>query len=180
MNRRLCPTRRASRSSLRIRLITDLGYTDAEIKPKTAIDAVRVPRGRKRELYKPDYLLVCAGQPRWLVEVKATDERIEDFTLSGSRLRAPDQPEAQGATASILHADQRTLDPRLHVGPGGRGPLTSIPRFRRGKHEVRVSQGTNSARKPRASDGRERSTKIQDHPTSRRLGTTSCARTWTW
>ena len=66
------------------RLITDLGYTDAEIKPKTAIDAVRVPRGHKRELYKPDYLLVCAGQPRWLVEVKATDERIEDFTYQGA------------------------------------------------------------------------------------------------
>ena len=42
------------------------------------------PRGRKRELYKPDYLLVCAKQPRWLVEVKATDEKIEDFTYQGA------------------------------------------------------------------------------------------------
>ena len=66
------------------RLLADLGYQDAEIKPKTSIDAVRVPRGRKRELYKPDYLLVCATQPRWLVEAKATDERIEDFTYQGA------------------------------------------------------------------------------------------------
>ena len=66
------------------RLLTDLGYTDAEIKPKTAVDAVRVPRGRKRELYKPDYLLLCVKQPRWLVEAKATDERIEDFTYQGA------------------------------------------------------------------------------------------------
>ena len=66
------------------RLLTDLGYTDAEIKPKTAVDPVRVPRGRKRELYKPDYLLVCTMQPRWLVEVKATGERIEDFTYQGA------------------------------------------------------------------------------------------------
>ena len=66
------------------RLITDLGYTDAEIKPKTSIDPVPVPRGRKRELYKPDYLLVCATQPRWLVEVKATNEKIEDFTYQGA------------------------------------------------------------------------------------------------
>ena len=66
------------------RLIADLGYADSEIKPKTAIDAVRVPRGRKRELYKPDYLLVCAMQPRWLIEVKATDESIEDFTYQGA------------------------------------------------------------------------------------------------
>ena len=66
------------------RLITDLGYTDAEIKPKAAIDPVHVPRGRKRELYKPDYLLVCVSQPRWLVEVKATSEKIEDFTYQGA------------------------------------------------------------------------------------------------
>ena len=66
------------------RLIADLGYTDAEIKPKTAIDPVCVPRGRKRELYKPDYLLVCASHPRWLVEVKATNEKIEHFTYQGA------------------------------------------------------------------------------------------------
>lgn len=63
-----------------LRLLQDLGYTDREVKTKQSIEELRVPKGRKRELYKPDFLLVCANKPRWLIEAKATTERIEDWT----------------------------------------------------------------------------------------------------
>jgi type I restriction enzyme M protein len=66
-----------------MRLLADLGYEDREIKPKRSIDGVSVARGRKRELYKPDYLIV-AGRPRWLIDAKATNEQIEDYTYQGA------------------------------------------------------------------------------------------------
>ena len=65
------------------RLLKDLGYKDSEIKPKRSIDEVQVARGRRREPYKPDYLLV-AGKPRWLVDAKGVDEKIEDFIYQGA------------------------------------------------------------------------------------------------
>ena len=106
------------------RLITDLGYTDAEIKPKTAIDPVAVPRGRKRELYKPDYLLVCATRPRWLVEVKATDERIEDFTYQGAGYALQINRKYKERPLRYYMLTNGPLDSRLHMGPGRSHPLT--------------------------------------------------------
>ena len=62
------------------RLLADLGYQDREIRTKKSIQELRVPKGRKKELYKPDYLLVCKGAPRWLIDAKSVAERIEDYT----------------------------------------------------------------------------------------------------
>jgi type I restriction enzyme M protein len=67
-----------------LRLLVDLGYEDREIKPKRSIDEVSVARGRRREPYKPDYLIVAGGRPRWLIDAKATNEQIEDFTYQGA------------------------------------------------------------------------------------------------
>lgn len=67
-----------------LRLLADLGYADREIKPKRAIDEVSVARGRNRERYKPDYLIVAGGQPRWLIDAKSTDENLENFTYQGA------------------------------------------------------------------------------------------------
>jgi len=63
-----------------LRLLTDLGYSDHEIKTKRAIQELKVPKGRQKELYKPDFLLVCRKKPRWLIDAKGTDERVEDYT----------------------------------------------------------------------------------------------------
>ena len=53
-----------------IRLFADLGYKDQEIKPKTALSAVRVGKGRKKEPYKPDFLIYGKQKPRWIVDAK--------------------------------------------------------------------------------------------------------------
>ena len=63
-----------------LRLLKDLGYQDQEMKTKEAIDELRVPKGRKREPYKPDFLLVCGDKPRWLIDAKNTGEDIENWT----------------------------------------------------------------------------------------------------
>lgn len=63
-----------------LRLLADLGYMDKEIKTKRSIDSLNVPRGRAREPYKPDFMLVCNDKPRWIVDAKATNEDIEDYT----------------------------------------------------------------------------------------------------
>ena len=67
-----------------LRMLADLGYEDREIKPKRSIDEVSVARGRQRESYKPDYLVVAGGRPRWLIDAKATNEDIEAFTYQGA------------------------------------------------------------------------------------------------
>jgi type I restriction enzyme M protein len=66
------------------RLLDDLGYEDKEIKPKRSIDELYVARGRSRELYKPDYLIVAGKRPRWLIDAKSTNEDVEDYTYQGA------------------------------------------------------------------------------------------------
>lgn len=61
------------------RLLGDLGYADEEILPKKSIQELKIPRGRKKEPFRPDYLLRCVGIPRWIIDAKSTTERIEDF-----------------------------------------------------------------------------------------------------
>lgn len=63
-----------------LRLLRDLGYEDHEILPKKAIQELKIPKGRARELYRPDFLIKGGGSPRWLIDAKGTDERIEDYT----------------------------------------------------------------------------------------------------
>jgi type I restriction enzyme M protein len=63
-----------------LRLLADLGYEDSEIRTKRVIDELKVAKGRKREPYRPDYLIVCKTQPRWIIDAKSVEERIEDWT----------------------------------------------------------------------------------------------------
>ena len=62
-----------------LRLLKELGYEDREVKTKRSIQELKVPMGRKKEPYKPDFLLVCGRRPRWLIDAKSPSERIEDF-----------------------------------------------------------------------------------------------------
>ena len=55
-----------------LRLLKDLGYEDREIKPKRSIDDVQVARGRRREPFKPDYLIQAGRKPRWPANKKLT------------------------------------------------------------------------------------------------------------
>jgi type I restriction enzyme M protein len=66
------------------RMLTDLGYKDGEIKLKRAIGELTVARGRSKEKYKPDYLIEANGLPRWLIDAKGVNEKIEDFTYQGA------------------------------------------------------------------------------------------------
>ncbi len=63
-----------------LRLLQALGYEDGEIRTKEAIEQLKVPRGRQREAYRPDYLIVTKKKPRWIIDAKSPNERIEDFT----------------------------------------------------------------------------------------------------
>lgn len=67
-----------------LRLLADLGYEDREIRTKESIDPLGIPRGRRRETFRPDYLIVCRKRARWLIDAKSPDERIDDFTYQGA------------------------------------------------------------------------------------------------
>jgi len=60
------------------RLLTDLGYRDDQIKPKTSLDVLAVSLGSRRLKYKPDYALVMRSKVRWIIEAKAPSESIAD------------------------------------------------------------------------------------------------------
>ena len=61
------------------RLLPDLGYSDAQIKTKQSIDVLAVGRGRKKEKYKPDYVLFFQGLPRCVIDAKGIDENPDDW-----------------------------------------------------------------------------------------------------
>ena len=62
------------------RLLKDLGYEDAEIRPKNTLQEIAISRGRKKENFRPDYAIVARDKPRWVVDAKATDEDVDDWS----------------------------------------------------------------------------------------------------
>lgn len=67
-----------------LRLLNELGYRDKEIQTKQSIEILKIARGRKRENHRPDFLITCNSEPRWLVEAKPTTDRIEDWVHQGA------------------------------------------------------------------------------------------------
>jgi type I restriction enzyme M protein len=68
-----------------IRLIKDLGFRDEDIKTKESLDELVISAGgRKKENYKPDYVLYVQGKPRIVVEAKGVGEDIDDFVYQAS------------------------------------------------------------------------------------------------
>ena len=61
------------------RLLEDLGYADKEIKTKESIDELTISLGKRKEPYKPDYVLSCNGKPRWLLDAKETVEDVDKW-----------------------------------------------------------------------------------------------------
>ena len=66
------------------RLLTDLNYKDAEIKPKSSLSELTVSSGRRKQPYRPDYVLMCGGKPRWLIDAKAANEDIDKWAYQGA------------------------------------------------------------------------------------------------
>lgn len=62
-----------------IRLLTDLGYNDAEIKTKESIEKLIIGAGRKKEPYRPDYVCFVRGKPRLVIDAKAVNEDIDKY-----------------------------------------------------------------------------------------------------
>ena len=61
------------------RLLADLGYKDAQIKPKASLSELLVSRGRNTVKWRPDYALEVEGRVRWIVEAKAPTEDLDSW-----------------------------------------------------------------------------------------------------
>lgn len=61
------------------RLLTDLGYADAQIRPKASLEELKISKGRKSEKWRPDYALTFGGKVRWICEAKAVNENLDDW-----------------------------------------------------------------------------------------------------
>lgn len=59
------------------RLLSDLGYCDADIVPKASLSAHTVSLGRRRVHFRPDYALKVDRRVRWICEAKAPAERLD-------------------------------------------------------------------------------------------------------
>lgn len=62
-----------------IRLLKDLGYEDTQIKTKEMLEELVIAKGRKREKYRPDYVLFVDGKPRVVIDAKNPTDKIRDF-----------------------------------------------------------------------------------------------------
>lgn len=62
-------------------LLKDMGYTNEDIRSKQSIDEITVSKsgGRKKEPYKPDFVLVLKDAPRVVIDAKATDVDIHTY-----------------------------------------------------------------------------------------------------
>jgi len=77
-----------------IRLLQDLGYPDAVIKPQERIDAYKIDKGRTKKDYKPDYILYIdktQNKPVVLIDAKepnvSAEKGVIDAQLYASVLR---------------------------------------------------------------------------------------------
>lgn len=61
------------------RLLDDLGFISSEILLKTSLRELKVGKGSKSALYKPDYAILASGMPTLIVDAKATTETIYNF-----------------------------------------------------------------------------------------------------
>ena len=61
------------------RMLASLGYRDSQIKPKTSLDKLKTPAGRRRLLYRPDYAISVRKKIRWIIDAKAPNESLEDY-----------------------------------------------------------------------------------------------------
>ena len=58
-------------------LLQVLGYTQPDIVLKTAIQELKIGKGRKAELYRPDFILKIDGIPAVVIDAKAPTEELE-------------------------------------------------------------------------------------------------------
>jgi len=61
------------------RLIKDLKYEDSQIKTKLNIQAFNIGRGRRKELYKPDYIILKNKIPRFIIDAKSPEENLDKW-----------------------------------------------------------------------------------------------------
>jgi type I restriction enzyme M protein len=61
------------------RMIDYLHYEDKDIKLKASISEYTIGQGRKKVLYKPDYVLLANGIPAIVIDAKSTSEEIEKW-----------------------------------------------------------------------------------------------------
>lgn len=66
------------------RLLTDLGYRDREIRPKKALSDIVVARGRSKEYFKPDFVIMTRDKPRWLLDAKSPTEDVDKWAYQGA------------------------------------------------------------------------------------------------
>lgn len=62
-----------------IRLLRELGYEDKEILTDKSLKEIDIARGRIRESYRPDYAVSIDQKARWLIDAKATQEKVDDW-----------------------------------------------------------------------------------------------------
>ncbi len=63
-------------------LLRALDYKNEDIRSKDSIEEIAVSKkgGRKKEPFKPDFVIVLKDAPRIVIDAKATDVNIDDFT----------------------------------------------------------------------------------------------------
>lgn len=60
-------------------LLDDLGYVPGNIRLKTSLQEIKVGKGSKSALYRPDYMLLVSGVPSLVIDAKSPLENVLKF-----------------------------------------------------------------------------------------------------
>jgi type I restriction enzyme M protein len=66
------------------RLLADLKFQPSDIRLKTSLKEMKVGKGSKSALYKPDYVIQVNETPTLVIDAKSPDECIDEFTYQCS------------------------------------------------------------------------------------------------
>jgi type I restriction enzyme M protein len=62
------------------RLLNSLKYPDNRVRRKESIEKIAIGRGRKKEKYRPDYVLLdSSGTPKVVIDAKSPNEKLENY-----------------------------------------------------------------------------------------------------
>ncbi|WP_141655805.1 hypothetical protein [Thiomonas bhubaneswarensis] len=61
------------------KLLDDLGFLPPEVKLKSSLRELKVGKGSKSALYKPDYAIMSSGMPTLIVDAKSTTVNIYEY-----------------------------------------------------------------------------------------------------
>ena len=121
------------------RLIVKLRYPDNRVKRKDSLDKIKVSRGRRKETFRPDYVLLGRQRrPAVVIDAKAPGEKPADYHYQVAGYAFGLNQRFNGVNpVKFTVVSNGGPHPRLPVGQRGATAAPQLQRLRGGQPQVR-------------------------------------------